>query len=165
MLTRYDKKSIDLWISIMSQYENLSTQQKVKKASRVLRLKYKRIGNGTHRVVYDLNNNYVLKVAITSRGLTCNKNEYNLYSKAPPGLSRHLCMVKSFGKGWIIMRKMVPGIPINKRNQKKILELKAKFLKHGIGARDLKSSNLAYAKGGELTVVDYGHFKRPRRTT
>ena len=81
ILSNRDKQSIDLWISKMNHYEGY---QKAEDAKRTLQFKYKIIGYGWHRIVYDLNNGYILKVSTSNHGLESNTTEYKVYTNCPP---------------------------------------------------------------------------------
>ncbi|WP_264739400.1 hypothetical protein [Cytobacillus firmus] len=129
------------------------------RAQGILKLKYKVIGGGSHRIVYDLQNGYVLKIALRKRGFKSNKAEYNLYINCPPELQKHFCPVVELGDGWIIMQKMVIGVPGSSEYEKKISNLGNLLLSYGIEPLDFKRKNLALTQDGEITVIDYGNFK------
>jgi hypothetical protein len=154
-------RSIHLWISKMKRYWFQTIRQKSKKAKSILQLPYKMIGGGTNRIVYDLNNGNVLKVAISNWGLRCNKTEFEIYTHCPDNLQKYLCPVKEFGCGWIIMEKMDRELPFNIHYFTKASELEMKFLMAGIIPIDMKRmSNLALTKENEIMVIDYGLFIR-----
>lgn len=160
-LSEEEMKSIHSWIqkiknkSIKREKGELSKH--IKKARKSLRLKYQIIGNGKNRVVFDLTNGYVLKVALNSGGMKSNEKEYNLFLHSPSHIQKHLCTVKGFGYGWIIMEKMVQNVP-DQEYEKKKSRLTRLFKKHGIKPKDLKKKNLALSDNGEFIVVDYGNF-------
>ncbi|MCJ7992691.1 hypothetical protein MUB15_31750 [Priestia sp. OVS21] len=156
-LSKKEVKSIKLWLSKMDHYKNSSKSQRANKAKKILKLKYKKLGNGRQRIVYDLNNGYVLKVALSQSGIQNNKTEFKIYKHCPADLRKHLCLVKEVGYGWIIMKKMNIEVP-NKIYNKKLPELKAKFLAAGIKPRDMEINNIRLSKKGKITVVDYGNF-------
>jgi hypothetical protein len=158
ILSDLDIQSINLWISKMNHYKDVDRKQKIKNAQSILQLKYKRIGAGSSRIVYDLENGYVLKVALSEGGVKCNETEFNIFTNCPPDLREHLCPVKEFGCSWNIMKKMIPKIPVNEIYNEKLSELNNKFRKYGIIPRDTNNNNLALSKKGEIIVIDYGHF-------
>jgi hypothetical protein len=159
ILSDRDIQSINLWISKMNYYEDQDRKQKVKNAKRTLRFKYKIIGYGWHRIVYKLNNGYILKVAISNHGFKSNETEYKVYTNCPSELRKSLCPVKEIGHGWIIMEKMASYIPVTKVSSEKLSELENKFLKYRIDPKDIMNrSNLVLSKTGEITVIDYGDF-------
>ncbi|MBY0062107.1 hypothetical protein H7K08_09760 [Priestia aryabhattai] len=143
----------------MNYYKNSIKSQRANKAKEILQLKYKNIGNGWQRIVYDLNNGYVLKVALTKKGIQCNKREFKIYNHCLADLRKHLCRVKEVGHGWIIMKKMSIKVP-KRIYQEKLPRLKKKFLAAGIKPRDMSNSNVRLSKKGKITVIDYGHFIR-----
>jgi hypothetical protein len=156
-----DIRSINLWTSQMKRYWFQTIRQKSEKAQSILQLPYKMIGGGTNRLVYDLNNGNVLKVAISNWGLQCNKNEFKIYTHCPDNFKKHLCPVKEFGYGWIIMEKMDRELPLNLHYFTKVSGLEMKFLVAGIIPIDMKRmSNLALTEENEITVIDYGLFVR-----
>lgn len=161
-LSESDIKSIDYWLSKRKRPKDFQRgkRRKARRAYSILQLKYKMIANGSHRIVYDLGNNNVLKIVISNKGYKNNKIEDSLYRNCPPELQKHLCPVKDFGQGWIIMEKMTPGIPSNEEYAKKLIQLKNKFLKYGIIAADIaKTTNLSLSNDKEIVVIDYGNFK------
>ena len=65
---------------------------------------YKYIGEGSSREVYDLNNEYVLKVAKNKAGLAQNRSEYKIYKKDNSKLFANI-LYASDDYNFIIMRK------------------------------------------------------------
>jgi hypothetical protein len=117
------------------------------------------LGHGVFRIVYDLGNGYVLKVAIRKSGISCNNKEFNIYKNSPQHLQKRLCPVKEYGHGWIIMKKMTRKVSMAERSHRRqISELAREFLAYGIEPRDLKKDNLASSSKGDIVIVDYGHF-------
>ncbi|MFC5711768.1 hypothetical protein ACFPU1_03135 [Thalassorhabdus alkalitolerans] len=160
LLSSREIQSIQLWISKLKRYKDLSTEEKVIKCKRRLKFSYNVIGFGKHRIVYDLNNGYVLKVAITRWGIENNKTEYNIYYNCPEHLQINLCPVLEHGDGWIIMKKADTNIPVDSRFKDKIRKLKKEFINHGIDPKDLWSANLALSEKLEIIVIDYGNFQK-----
>jgi len=156
-LSNWEIKSINLWLSKMHHYKDNSKSQRANKAKEILQLEHKMIGNGRNRIVYDLNNGYVLKVALTEWGIQSNKTEFKIYNHCPVDLREHLCLVKEDGHGWIIMKKMEIEVPDEIYN-KELTQLKNKFLAAGIKPKDMWKSNMRLSKKGKITVVDYGNF-------
>ncbi|MFS0907471.1 hypothetical protein AB3N02_31365 [Priestia aryabhattai] len=68
-LSNWEIKPIKLWLLKMHHYKDKSKSERANKAKTILQLKHKMIGNGRNRIVYDLNNGYVLKIAITKWGI------------------------------------------------------------------------------------------------
>ena len=150
--------SIDAWISEMKKYPLLIPTKKRKLAQRTLELPYKLIGNGLNRIVYDLDNGYVLKIAFSEIGLISNGQEFSLYHSAHPDIKQYLCPVKEKGQGWIVMKKMERKAPINLENLQKLSTLTMKFLLRGIIPVDLRLANIALSHDNEMVVIDYGLF-------
>jgi hypothetical protein len=65
------------------------------------------VGEGKKRIVFDLNNGYILKLAKTKEGVISNKNEVLIYNSSPFYVRKHIGRIISHGKGkhWLIMRK------------------------------------------------------------
>ena len=156
ILSDLDVQAIQLWLSKMNDYKDESYEQRINYIKSNLRLNYKFIGAGWNRIVYDLQNGYVLKVAIRDCGFLSNEREYHLYTHGPPRLRKHLCPVKKYGHGWIIMEKVDLKPPINQSFNKKLIKT---FLRAGIEPHDLKVANLGLSKKGKIIVIDYGNFK------
>ncbi|KKI93298.1 hypothetical protein WQ54_04770 [Bacillus sp. SA1-12] len=144
----------------MDHYRHQSTDMIVSNAKKILGLEYKVIGYGVFRVVFDLNNGYVLKVAIRRQGLDCNATEVHLYRNCSQDLRKHLCPVKAFGHGWMIMEKMSQQVPDDLDHRKKISALIKEFRENGIRPGDLNPENLALSNDGDIIIIDYGHFNR-----
>ncbi|MDQ0218050.1 hypothetical protein ELQ35_01500 [Peribacillus cavernae] len=153
-------KSIHFWISQMRQYRFRSIKEKIKKAKNTLKLKYNVIGSGVNRIVYDLNNGYIVKIAISNLGLKSNETEFDIYTHCPQEIKRYLCPMKEFGHGWIIMKKMKAKVPWQIIEITKLVDLQVKFVSYGILPLDLRMANVALSDENEIAVVDYGHFIR-----
>ncbi|KQU15119.1 hypothetical protein ASG61_29735 [Bacillus sp. Leaf75] len=153
-----DIKSINLWITKMKQYKTQDKEWMTKAAVRALKLDYKIIGYGYERVTYDLRNGYVLKVATSELGLKSNKNEFIIYNNCHAKLKEHLCPIKDFGYGWIIMKKMTVPVPRTERYDNQLKYLKKRFRKYGVRPKDLVRPNLALTKKGKIVFIDYGDF-------
>ncbi|MFC7394402.1 hypothetical protein [Scopulibacillus cellulosilyticus] len=163
ILSNDDLKRINSWINKLKEMKPLDKKQRVKKAKSKLKLNYKKIGAGCNRIVYDINHRYVLKVAITKRGIKNNEIEFNIYKHCPDQLREHLCPVKEIGYGWIIMDKMSKKVPKSSYYNRKRTEMFNEFKNNGIEAKDLQWSNLALSKSGKITVFDYGNFNMPSK--
>lgn len=137
-------------------YRSRYHRKKVAKSR--LRLKYRHIGTGKGRIVYDLGNNLVLKVALSNWGIKCNKNEFEIYTNCSPDVRKYLCPVIECGDSWIIMKKMSRRLPKKKQLNKKIVQLIKILRTYGIQANDVRRKNLAISKGRVIIVIDYGNF-------
>ncbi|SDO85492.1 hypothetical protein SAMN04487897_12466 [Paenibacillus sp. yr247] len=127
------------------------------------------IVTGSKRIVYDLRNGYVLKVAKSKYGIISNKREVFTYTTAPSCIKKHLANILDHGNeyGWIIMKKYKPNLPKSKGYYKrKLFKLRAKFRKNGIIPYEVVNyqgypnyHNLGLRSNGEIIVIDYGNFK------
>jgi hypothetical protein len=124
------------------------------------------IGEGSSRVVYDLGNGYVLKVAKSKHGIISNKKEVNIYKSAPSPVRKHLATIINYGNGyrWLVMRKYTRTFPQLNKYRQKILALILKFRRNGIVPHDLRVykgghyQNLRLKHNGKIVVIDYGGF-------
>lgn len=123
-------------------------------------MNYKIIGIGKTRIVYDLDNGYVVKIAHSKKGLTSNRTEFQLYNRCSSRLRRHLCPVIEYGDGWVVMKKMHRMESLTEEYETKLLRLRRRFLNEGIVARSLRSKNLAVSRdNNRIIVIDYGSFR------
>ncbi|PLS18766.1 hypothetical protein CVD28_06525 [Bacillus sp. M6-12] len=117
ILSNDDLMSINLWILNLEHQRIKDSATKLKVAAQAeesLNLNYKLIGSGRGRIVFDLYNEYVLKIAISHRGIKSNLREIDIYMHCPDDLRKHLCPVVDFGVGWIIMKKFGSTLPKKK---------------------------------------------------
>jgi hypothetical protein len=132
------------------------------------------IGSGGTRVVYDLGNGYVLKIAKSTKGILCNKMEVKLYESSLKPIKKYLAQIIDYDTAyrWVTMKKydqkFPPNSPIYRRE---LMKLVKKFLDNGIipskgvGHYDkpytpnlrLKHLRLKWSK--QIVVIDYGGFK------
>lgn len=159
-LSKQDIQSINLWTSKMSQFNRMDCHNKIINAESVLNLKYKVIGFGYTRIVFDLENGYVLKVATSSFGVRSNANEFDIYTKCPYKILKYFCPIKDYGKGWIVMEKMGICVPRRIKYDLQIGQIRNKFIQVGIKPIDMKRDNLALSNEGVIVVIDYGRFRR-----
>ncbi|MFP3511289.1 hypothetical protein SB775_16880 [Peribacillus sp. SIMBA_075] len=157
LLSQQEIKAIESWVSQMWTYQFYKTaRQIVSTASKTLKFKYKMIGYGLNRVVYDLNNGYILKIALSEVGLISNANEAYIYNNCNKEVKKYLCPVKEYGLGWIIMKKVDTKVSI--REYTKLIKLELKFLRYGIIPIDLRLDNVGFNENNEMVVIDYGLF-------
>ncbi|RUT48739.1 hypothetical protein EJP82_02050 [Paenibacillus anaericanus] len=158
MLSDHDIQSIYQWISKMKHLR--SSTRKKDKAISTLHLNYQVLGAGNTRVVFDLDNGHVVKVALSKKGLASNLTEYQLYNQCSRKLRKYLCPVIEFGNGWIIMKKMQPIVSLTEDDEKKLSRLRKRFTREGVQPRGLRNKNLAFStRHNRIIVIDYGNFK------
>lgn len=159
MLSRQEIKAIESWISQMGPFQFYKTViQKVSTARKTLKFKYKMVGHGFNRVVFDLNNGYILKIALSEVGLISTANEAYIYNNCNEEVKKYLCPVKEYGTGWIIMKKMDINMARAIMEYPKLIKLELKFLKYGIIPIDLRFANVGFTENDEMVVIDYGLF-------
>ncbi|MED3790079.1 hypothetical protein P4576_23205 [Peribacillus frigoritolerans] len=159
MLSMQEIKAIESWISQIGIFQiYITAGQLVSTARKTLKFKYKIIGHGFNRVVYDLNNGYILKIALSQVGLISNANEAYIYNNCNEEVKKYLCPVKEYGTGWIIMKKVDTKVPFAIKEYTKLIKLELKFLRHGIIPIDLRLDNVGYKENDEMVVIDYGLF-------
>jgi tRNA A-37 threonylcarbamoyl transferase component Bud32 len=117
------------------------------------------IGSGRRRIVYDLGNGFVLKVATSKYGIIVNKREGKMYESVPSRIRIYLAQIKKFGKGWIIMKKYVQQVPKSQSYKRKVLNMKSTLRKNGIIPDDVSRRNIRLKPNGQIVVIDYGNFK------
>lgn len=129
------------------------------------------IGSGARRVVYDLGNGFVLKVARSKDGVISNQREVAAFHSLPPDLRNNLGKIIGYEKKyqWVKMRKYQREFPRHIVYARKLGQLKQLFLKHGIIPWDVTSrtgkpnyKNLRIRKNGAIVVIDYGNFRIQR---
>jgi hypothetical protein len=125
------------------------------------------IGEGVTRIVFDLENGCVIKVAKTVHGINGNNAEAIIYKLAPPTIRKHLAKVIKHGSDWLIMKKYDLTIPKSKSYKRKLSILIAKLQKEGIIYADItrghnkpNRKNLRIDRDGKIIVIDYGNFTR-----
>ncbi|MGE7762458.1 hypothetical protein [Peribacillus sp. NPDC097895] len=161
MLSQQEIKAIESWISQIGTIQFLQTaDQQMVTANKTLKFKYKMIGYGFNRVVYDLNNGYILKIALSEVGLISNANEAYIYNNCHEAVKQCICPVKEHGTGWIIMNKVETNVPFAFNEYTKLIKLELKFLTYGIIPIDLRLENVGYNENDEMVVTDYGLFTR-----
>jgi hypothetical protein len=170
-LSDTDIEQIAVWVAQIDKVKIKLGEEKIdttNKATSIMQLNYHIIGGGKHRIVFDLNNEYVLKVAISEWGLLSNENEFVFYHHCTDHLRKYLCPAVELGRGWLIMKKMLIKVPEDEESHKKLSLLEAKFVENGIIPGDvrrkkvkpggIKRGNLALSDEGEIVIIDYGNF-------
>lgn len=161
-LSEYDLKSIRKWIPLIIKNKSRSEQKKADSAKKALKLRYEVLGSGKTRIVYDLGDGYVVKIAISRRGLKSNKREFDVYSHCSRRIRRYLCPIEEYGHGWVIMKKLKRSVILTELDDITLLKLKRRFLKEKVIARSLRSKNFARSKH-RLIFIDYGSFRFAER--
>jgi len=129
-------------------------------------LDYPRLGAGKHRIVYDLGDGRVLKVALVPKGIECNAREESLYRKAPPELRKHLCPVLAAGPGWLVMKKMTRKVPNAQRYVRKLRRILERSESAGVRISDIfnrrtgnpRRGNIRLSKSGRIVLIDYANL-------
>ena len=156
-VTRGDIASIERWIQKLESGDakKISDGYVAKK----LDLPYRVIGSGKHRIVYDLENGYVLKVAKADSGIVGNDRETSLYFGVSPPLQKHLCKIVDYGHGWLVMEKLDRQIPKGDSHKKQLDQIASRFSQLRIKLSDLKRANLRYNDDKDVVIVDYANYK------
>jgi hypothetical protein len=123
------------------------------------------IGVGMKRIVYDLGNSYILKVAKSNSGIANNKKEVMIYRSSPPAIKKHLGLIRKHDNAysWIIMKKYPKKYRNTNINKRKVSDMNGKFRRYGIIPKDIskqtsREHNLRLDSNGEIVVIDYGNF-------
>lgn len=167
LLTSDDLKVIKKWVkNLEEKYYKSKNKREIARSK--LKLPYEEIGAGLHRIVFDLKNGLVLKVAVSKTGIKNNKKEAEIYKAFKSSLKSHLAKVIDHGYGWIIMEKIDQHVLQNRENMDKVLKLRENFLREGLRASDIirpstkepKWKNIRYReKDNLIIVIDYGAFR------
>ncbi|WP_284637697.1 hypothetical protein [Paenibacillus silviterrae] len=156
------KSAIRKWIKRVKRKDYKKGRTAGLRAEKKLKLSYKVLGIGNYRIVYEMDDGYVLKVATCKQGIVSNQIEKHIYKNSPQSVRYHLVKVKKGGKGWIIVEK-AEKLPRETRYISKVAELKQKFEDVGIIADDIYEGRPNWGnlgiKAKEIVVVDYGKFK------
>jgi hypothetical protein len=167
-LKHKDLESIERWVKKLDSYKPLDRPSDDIVLG-VLKLPYKYIGTGRHRIVFDLDNGYVLKVARMGKGIQRNRNEVTLYRSVPSELKYHLCKIADYGEGWVVMKKMDRKVPRKEEYYKKTKIMNDKFLQYGVKLSDVtswdgrepKMGNVRLSKGKKIVIIDYANVITP----
>ncbi len=126
------------------------------------------IGSGARRIVYDLGNGYVLKVAKTKYGIKSNKREVRTFKSSPPSIKKLLGKITSYEKKykWLKMKKYTQKFPHLKGYRRKLYRLRNVLRNYGINPYEILSNrglpnyrNLRLKQNGRIIVIDYGNFR------
>jgi hypothetical protein len=140
----------------------------IKKVGISTNKKKKIIGIGARRIVYDLGNGYVLKVAKSKCGIKSNKREVIIFYSSPAPVRNKLGIINDYQNKyhWVIMKKYNRKFPHLKKYKKKLYKLRGLFREYGIIPYEVVSrkgnpnyQNLRLKKNGEIVVIDYGNFR------
>lgn len=131
--------------------------------------KFKYLGEGGGRIVYAINNDYVLKLSKFSGGYKQCETENYIYHNVQQHLKKYLCPVVWYKEDMIIMRK---AIPLAKKRKEKHNNV---FRRLGISEEDIlyinieelvKTFNLLYGDieslsswgilDNQIILIDYG---------
>jgi ribosomal protein L21E len=131
------------------------------------------IGSGGTRVVYDLGDGYVLKIAKSKKGILCNKMEVNMYKSSLKPIKKYLAQIIDYDRAyrWVTMKKYNLKFPNSPIYRRKLMKLVRKFLDNGIipskgisryynpYAPNLRLKHLRRKRNKQIVVIDYGGFK------
>jgi hypothetical protein len=126
------------------------------------------IGEGARRIVYDLGDGYVLKVAKSKYGIKSNKREVITFNSSSARVKKLLGEITYYENKyhWVTMKKYTRKIPHLKKYKRKLYRLRRKFRKYGIYPYEVVSrngkpnyQNLRLKKDGRIVVIDYGNFR------
>jgi hypothetical protein len=125
------------------------------------------IGSGARRIVYDLGNGYVLKVAKSKYGIKSNKREVITFNSSPVQVKKWLGEITDYDYKyhWLTMKKYIQKFPHLKEYKRKLYHLRRISRSYGIIPYEVVSrkgepnfQNLRLKKNGEIVVIDYGNF-------
>lgn len=135
------------------------------------------LGSGLSRVVYDLRNGYVLKIAKANKtGVASNRTEVILYQSALKEVKKYLAKISDYDAKyrWLVMKKYnrpFPNTPEYRRKLKKLVET---LRRHGIYPSkrmlrngqpppvNMRFKHLRLKRNKQIVVIDYGGFQVKR---
>lgn len=125
---------------------------------------------GASRIVFDIGNGYVLKLAKSPIGVRSNRREVKLYQSAPFRLTKYLGRITEYHSGyaWLIMKKYRQKFLQSPKNRQRLSKVRSIFYRHGIYPMDTikngkpKHQNLRIKRNGKIAIIDYGHFRYHR---
>ncbi len=133
---------------------------------------YKFIGIGSGRIVYDLENGYVVKVAKNNKGIAQNKAEYKISLSDNTNLFAKILGASENFK-YLVMEKAVRIKDIyyvckyfNVRNNKELYQVKELqniSSKYGLLLGDLRRSVNWGLLNGRPVIIDYGYTDEVRK--
>jgi hypothetical protein len=130
------------------------------------------IGLGSRRIVFDIGNGSVLKVAKTKYGIISNKREVATYQSSVSTVKKHLAKIIDYSKTyrWVVMEKHARHFPKSITFKRKLRKLRNHFRKNGIVPYEILSNsgkpnynNLRKKRNGMIVVIDYGNFRFRRK--
>ncbi|MDQ0875789.1 hypothetical protein QFZ77_004448 [Paenibacillus sp. V4I3] len=122
--------------------------------------------------MYDLGNGYVIKIAKSKNGISCNHIEVNIYNSLLKPIKKYLAKIKEYHKEyhWIAMKKYDRKFPVSSNYKLKLKKLVKTFRANGIipskGIRHYykpHAPNIRLKRGGQIVIIDYGGFKYDRK--
>lgn len=145
-------------------FENIFLMSK-----REIDARFQLFGEGGGRLIYALDNNYVIKLSKFDGGLKQCRAEHYIYNNAQEDLKKYLCPVVWYKEDMLIMRKAIPFAKNKKRKNedffnifnikkedtlyKNIIELvKTYDLLFG----DIKSLSSWGLLDNQIVLIDYG---------
>ncbi|WP_409294175.1 hypothetical protein V1498_13165 [Peribacillus sp. SCS-26] len=150
--------SIDLWLETMYKHAWSTSLSKAEAAKEILNLPYRELGKGQNRMVFDMENGFVLKIPLSALGVVCNRREFYLFKSSCPEIKEYLCPVAEWGEGWVVMEKADCSRQHHTSSLRQLLSMQSKFLKHKILPIDLRPGNAGINKQGKVVIFDYGLF-------
>lgn len=131
------------------------------------------IGEGARRIVYDLRNGCVLKVAKSKYGIKSNKREVITFYSSSASIKKQLGKIINYENKyhWVKMKKYTRKFPHLKEYKRKVYQLRYLFRNSGIIPYEVVTrkgkpnyNNLRLKKNGRIVVIDYGNFRFRRKS-
>lgn len=130
------------------------------------------MGAGRTRVVYDLGDGRVMKIAKSKNGIVCNRTEVTMYRSSLKSIKTYLAEIFDYDKSyhWLTMKKYDRKFPNSPKYSRKLMILVKLFRLNGmipskgVGRYDKPyRPNLRIKRNRQIVVIDYGGFKYSRR--
>ncbi len=153
-ITAADRLAIKHWIPKLTRH-GIGIEATLE----ALDLPYPYIGAGKSRMVFDLDETHVLKIAYKKAALNTNDREVRLYRTVPSKLRKYLSTIKDYGDGWIVMEKWEQRVP-KSIEKKKLPGLKKKFAGEGFRLTDAGRNNIRWnPKKERIVMIDYANYE------
>jgi hypothetical protein len=125
--------------------------------SKIIREKYKYLGEGISREVYAINEDFVVKVAKGNEGIYQNRIENHVYTHVDKNLLKYLCPISWFQPNRLIMRR---AIPLSKFNKNQFIDINSLRPEKELSAdlRRLANSFLLFYED-IISVSSWGIYK------
>ena len=135
-------------LELPASFEEYSDHEKIDTIKEVLDQKFKYIGEGTTRRVYEFDNNYVLKCPLHPSAVDCNIGEQSIYDEESFYNDRycHCETIIFHGVPLLLMEKVTP------------YEIESDFTWDDDWRLDITDAQVGLTKDGKIKAFDFCQF-------